>query len=80
MFMIPIIEGWANTYENTEVRTERERELHFGQFDHVRYYGADVRNRARKAGFGLTEFTAEAEDCVRHALLRGEKVFVATKL
>ena len=47
--MIPIIEGRASTYESSEVRTERERELHFAQFDHVRYYGADVGKHARKA-------------------------------
>ena len=79
IFMIPIIEGWAETYENPAIRTERDRHIHFGQFDHVRYYGADVRKRAAAAGFRLSEFTAEASDSVRHGLLRGEKVFIASK-
>ena len=52
---------------------------HYGQSDHVRYYGADVRDRIRAAGFKLDEFTAEGEDVLTYGLARGEKVFVATK-
>jgi hypothetical protein len=52
---------------------------HYGQSDHVRYYGADVRDRIRAAGFKLSEFTAEGEDVLTYGLQRGEKVFVATK-
>jgi SAM-dependent methyltransferase len=79
IFMIPVIEGWAETYENPSIQTERQRHIHFGQFDHVRYYGADVRQRAVEAGFELSEFTAGADDSIRHGLLRGEKVFIASK-
>lgn len=77
--MIPVVEGWAETYENPAAVSERDRELHFGQNDHVRFYGADVRDRIRAAGFSLDEFTA-VEPCVaRHGLTRGEKVFIARK-
>ena len=44
--MVPIVEGWASTYENPSIVSEQERHIHFGQFDHVRYYGADIRDRA----------------------------------
>lgn len=77
VFMVPVIEGWDRTYENPAIRTERERHIHFGQFDHVRYYGADVRERVVAAGFRLSEFTAEPKDSIRYGLLRGEKVFIA---
>jgi len=79
IFMVPVIEGWAQTYENPSIQTERERHIHFGQFDHVRYYGSDVRQRAVAAGFTLSEFTAGAVDSIQHGLLRGEKVFIASK-
>lgn len=79
LIMVPIIEGWDRTYENSAVTSRRERTLHFGQFDHVRYYGSDLRDRIRAAGFALEEFTAEPEDCVQYSLTPGEKVFVARR-
>lgn len=79
LIMLPVIEGWARTYENANVATPEERKRHYGQADHVRYYGADVRERIRAAGFALEEFTAEGPDVLTYALQRGEKVFIARK-
>src|SRR6266567_483298 len=79
LIMLPVIEGWAMTYENPRVRTAEERKRHYGQADHVRYYGADVRGRIRAAGFQLEEFTAEGEDVLTYGLQRGEKVFIARR-
>jgi SAM-dependent methyltransferase len=79
LIMLPVIEGWAATYENPLVTGAEDRKRHYGQSDHVRYYGADVRDRICAAGFGLEEFTAEGEDVLIYALARGEKVFVATR-
>ena len=79
IFMIPIAEGWAKTYEDPTKTSERERHIHFGQFDHVRYYGADVRDRVRDAGFELAEFTASGPETIEYGLMRGEKVFIATR-
>lgn len=42
---VPIIHGWDMTYENPAIQADAERDLHFGQFDHVRYYGNDLRDR-----------------------------------
>lgn len=75
--MVPIVEGWESTYENSGVVTPAARELHFGQRDHVRFYGRDFRDRLTGAGFSLQEFTADGDLSPRYALVRGEKVFVA---
>jgi SAM-dependent methyltransferase len=77
--MVPIIEGWEKTYEDRTITTPREREVHFGQNDHVRYYGRDFRDRLSGAGFSVKEFTAEGPEVVKFGLLAGEKVFVAAK-
>lgn len=77
--MIPIVEGWSKTYENSIITKEADREKHFGQADHIRYYGADFRNRVKDSGYFLREITAEGPCCVRHYLIRGEKIFVAEK-
>ena len=79
LFTTPIVEGWAQTYENPAIDGERLRELHFGQNDHVRFYGRDLRERIKAAGFRLEEFTAVEPDVHRHGLMRGETVFMATK-
>jgi SAM-dependent methyltransferase len=79
LIMLPVIEGWAKTYENPELVSREDRKRHYGQSDHLRYYGADVRDRIRGCGFALDEFTAEGADVLTYALQRGEKVFIAKK-
>ena len=77
---VPIIEGWNTTYENDGIKTEDERWLHFGQGDHIRFYGADFRKRICASGFKLIkEVTSEGSDVIQYGLLRGEKVFVFEK-
>ncbi|WP_354101363.1 methyltransferase domain-containing protein [Bradyrhizobium sp. RT5a] len=77
LLMTPIIEGWPDTYENPAIIDPNEREIHFGQKDHVRYYGANIRDRIRRAGFETEEFTSDGLTSVKLGLLRGEKLFVA---
>ncbi len=79
LIMLPVIEGWAKTYETPSAVTAEQRKRHYGQADHLRYYGADVRERIRSAGFVLEEFTAEGEDVLTYSLARGEKVFIARR-
>ena len=71
--------GLGEPYENPAVTTPEERLLHFEQSDHVRYYGADIRDRIRAAGFALGEFTAVEPFVSRHSLWRGGRRFVASR-
>lgn len=75
--MFPVVEGWRETYENPAITSQSGRDLHFGQYDHIRYFGADCRTRITAAGFGLEEFTAVEPLVSRHGLIRGETVFAA---
>jgi len=75
----PVVEGWAETYENPEVETSADRLVHFGQKDHRRVYGRDLRDRLAGAGFALDEFVAVEPDVRRYGLIRGETIFIATK-
>lgn len=83
LLMFPIIEAWGRTLEAADlpekVVTDRDRERYFGQHDHIRYYGRDVRERIRNAGFNLDEVVALEPEVSRYALLRGETIFVARK-
>jgi SAM-dependent methyltransferase len=75
----PIIEAWDTTYENPEVVTARGRLLHFGQIDHTRYFGRDLKDHMRAAGFTLQEYVAKEPDVSTHALIRGETLFILMK-
>ena len=77
--MVPIVEGWAETYEDPGVSTGEYQAIHFGHAGHLRLYGRDFRDRLVAAGFSITEFTASGADSARYRLKRGCKVFLATK-
>ena len=80
ILMVPIVEGWTRTYECKDVVAPADRDAHFGQSDHLRYYGRDFRSRVTDSGFAVVEeFTAYGPDVVRYGLVRGETVFVARK-
>jgi hypothetical protein len=78
--MVPIVEGWDRTFEDPTITDPDSRAAHFGQCDHVRYYGRDFRTRLSNAGFDrIQEYAAGGMDVAKYALLRGEKVFVCHK-
>lgn len=77
LIMVPVIEGWQTTHEDPAALHPEERERQFGQSDHLRLYGADVRARMAAAGFRLEEYSACEPHVSRHGLVRGEKVFIA---
>lgn len=76
---VPIIEGWDKSYENTQITSPKDRDLHFGQPDHCRFYGRDFRDRVVESGFFCREVTAFGSEVVRYSLIPGEKIFVCTK-
>jgi SAM-dependent methyltransferase len=76
--MSPIYEGLDTTYTNPAVTEDEERHRYFHQRDHVRLIGRDFRKQVTDAGFDLEEYSAEPEEIIRHGLMVGEKVFVAT--
>jgi hypothetical protein len=53
--------------------------LHFGQPDHVRWFGRDFRDRVRAAGFELDEFGITGAEAVRWSIGQGERVFLARR-
>jgi SAM-dependent methyltransferase len=75
----PVIETWETTYVNPAAITPRDRLLHFGQKDHTRYFGRDVKDHMRAAGFALHEYVSLEPDVSKYALLRGETLYELTK-
>ena len=50
ILQVPLNVDFEVTYENKNITTPREREEHFGQYDHVRWYGRDYGKRLEKSG------------------------------
>jgi len=77
--MVPIVEGWEKSDENTNNFDGPMRRLHFGRNDHVRRYGADFVQRLAQPGFKVDALGFDGTESVRFGLLLGEKLFVARK-
>lgn len=71
------------TYEDFSITDPAEREKHFGQCDHVRYYGADYKDRLTETGFIATdECYARRYDEARihrYGLMADERVYFCRK-
>ena len=77
----PLALAFERTYRNPAVTARVDRELHFGQWDHIRYYGADAAERIAAAEFGeVSFFSATEPDVHRHATTRNSRDFIARKL
>jgi SAM-dependent methyltransferase len=79
LIMVPVVQGWKDTYEDPAITTPELRYLHFGQGDHLRYFGADICDRIRAAGFDLETFTGNGSDSVTYSLIRGDTLFVCRR-
>lgn len=77
---VPLVDGWDLTYENDAIIDPSLRKVHFGQSDHVRYYGRDFSDRIRRAGFSSVDcVVAEGSRVIEFGLIRGEKFFICRK-
>ena len=80
LITVPLIYAWSETYENPCVVSPEDRDRHFGQFDHQRYYGRDLNNKFQKNGFKIQEYISQGEDCVKYGLDKGEVLYVLSKI
>ena len=55
IFQVPMKISLEKTYEDFSIKDPKERQKHFGQYDHVRWYGMDYFDRLRNAGFEVEE-------------------------
>ncbi|MEM9023365.1 MAG: methyltransferase domain-containing protein, partial [Bacteroidota bacterium] len=83
ILQVPIGLTLEQTIEDPSITDPAEREVRFGQFDHLRIYGQDYSDRLAEAGFDVQvhypqQFLGE-ELIERHALIGEELVYVGTK-
>lgn len=79
---VPI--GGEKTYEDWNITSPEGRELHFGQFDHVRLYGMDIMERLRRVGFKVECIETGAyfseKEIKDYGLQYGEKFIACMKV
>ena len=51
IFQVPMKNSLEKTYEDFSIQDPKEKQKHFGQYDHVRWYGMDYFERLRSVGF-----------------------------
>lgn len=51
IFQVPMKNSLEKTFEDFSITDPKERQKHFGQYDHVRWYGMDYFERLKSAGF-----------------------------
>ena len=83
IFQVPMRYNLAETYEDFTITSHEDRQKHFGQYDHVRWYGMDYFTRLKNAGFEVdTSFTTNRfsyEEQQKFALMPGEILPVVRK-
>jgi glycosyltransferase involved in cell wall biosynthesis len=78
LLKVPISLNTQATYEDDSIVDPNEREVAFGQFDHVRVYGQDYEKRLAKVGFDVTRESLSGES-ERYGLCKDELLYLAKK-
>ena len=83
IFQVPMKNSLEKTYEDFSIKNPQERQKHFGQYDHVRWYGMDYFDRLKKAGFEVDiNFYSKKfskEEILRFGLMENEILPVISK-
>ena len=83
ILQVPMKSDLEKTYEDFTIQSPEERKKHFGQYDHVRWYGMDYFQRLEDVGFNVTkdfgshQFTEEEQK--KYALMKGEVLPIVRK-
>jgi SAM-dependent methyltransferase len=83
IMQVPIDTDRPATYEDPAIVSPKQREIHFGQKDHVRFFGRDYPERLRKAGFTVKEWPVEGnfstDEIGKYRLATDEVLYIATR-
>lgn len=83
ILQVPMKSGAATTFEDPTITDPKERAKHFGQYDHMRLYGADYGDVLRSEGFVVEELDIPkqigAELSEKYRLALNEILYVGRK-
>ena len=76
----PIIESWEKNYINEAIKSDRDRELHFQQSDHLQLFGREIKNYLSSDNFLLVENIVFGADTVKYGISQGETLFILKRI
>lgn len=83
IFQVPMKNSLEKSYEDFSIIDPKERQKHFGQYDHVRWYGMDYFERLRNVGFevDINYYSKKfsKEEIIRFGLMENEILPVVSK-
>lgn len=79
ILQVPISNNSATTFEDPKYTTPKEREKHFGQFDHIRIYGQDYTNRLAQIGF-IVDKVNISSNYTQYGLNKNEYLYIVRKI
>ena len=81
---VPINLKREKTFEDPSIKSEAEREEYYGQYDHVREYGLDFKDRVEQAGFKVEMLNYSAKISkdliVKYGLMKNDLIPIGKKL
>ena len=84
ILQVPINVKRENTFEDLSMKSKIQREKYFGQYDHVREYGLDFKDRVEQAGFKVEMINYSkkiSQDLViKYGLMKDDLIPIGKKL
>ena len=84
ILQVPINVKRENTFEDLSIKSKIQREKYFGQYDHVREYGLDFKDRVEQAGFKVEIINYSkkiSQDLViKYGLMKDDLIPIGKKL
>lgn len=78
ILQVPISKNSEKTFEDFSITEPKEREMVFGQFDHIRIYGQDYIDRLQSVGF-KTERINISKEYIKYGVAQDEEIFIGYK-
>ena len=84
ILQVPINVKREKTFEDLSIKSKIQREKYFGQYDHVREYGLDFKDRVEQAGFKVEMINYSkkiSQDLViKYGLMKDDLIPIGKKL
>ena len=84
ILQVPINVKREITFEDLSIKSKIQREKYFGQYDHVREYGLDFKDRVEQAGFKVEMINYSkkiSQDLViKYGLMKDDLIPIGKKL
>ena len=84
ILQVPMNLKRKNTFEDSSIKSKNQREKYFGQYDHVREYGLDFKDRVEEVGFEVEMInysTKISQDlAIKYGLMKDDLIPIGKKL